>query len=353
MNTQISECMRKDVLTKKKKRKQSSAEICNTVTEKDTEAAYDHWRRNQKLQKPFVKWVGGKTQIIDKILASVPKQFHSYREIFLGGGSVLLGVLTLAKAGLIQIKDKVYAYDINEPLIYAFKNIQSEYKKVFEDVDRLSSEFKKCPAGTTANRNPVCIEEARASRESYYYYVRNMYNLLPDCEKKTTSGSAMFIFLNKTCFRGMFREGPNGFNVPYGNYKNPKIADLEHLREIHILIQGVEFECCNYTASMEQVQCNDFVYMDPPYVPETNQSFVAYTSHGFSMQNHLTLFSQTHTLAQKENVKIMMCNSDVATVRESFAATHYTTETILCRRAINSKKPHSVTNELLIKNYNK
>lgn len=306
-----------------------------------------------KLHKPFIKWVGGKTQIMDKLIEKMPDEFGNYREIFLGGGSVLLGVLSLAKAEVIHINGKVYAYDLNEALIYAFKNVQADYKKLYLVLNSIASDFYKCPAEATANRKPACIDDARLSRESYYYYIRNQYNLLDECGKKTIEGSAMFIFLNKTCFRGMYREGPNGYNVPYGNYKNPKIVDIEQLAEIHGLIQDVEFRCCDFAESLGKVQCNDFVYMDPPYVPETKASFVGYTSHGFTTENHMNLFSQIHKMCKKENIKIMLCNSDVGTVRESFSDPKYNVTTLLCRRSINSKKPESMTNELLITNYTK
>lgn len=358
MNAQVLEInISNDYVNNKKRKQCATRKTLKNTENKIVENVYDGDSllsiNKQKFQKPFIKWVGGKTQILDKLLARIPNEFNNYREIFLGGGSVLLGILTLAKEGCIRIKGKVYAYDINEPLIYAFKNLQMDYGKLYYEINKLAIEFLKCPAGPSGNRSPCCIEDALMSRESYYYFIRNTYNLMDECAKKTVTGSALFIFLNKTCFRGMFRQGPNGFNVPYGNYKNPKIADLCHLEEIHKLIQNVEFECCDYRESIVKTQPHDFVYMDPPYMPEAANSFVGYTSNGFNMESHLTLFNEILNLSEKENVKIMLCNSDVSTIREIFNGGEYKVETFLCRRAINCKRPNSVTNEIMITNYRK
>lgn len=362
MNAQVLSCSVANEVINRKKRKQfnkkSNKSLINCENQMGVNTASTHTNDSlsickPKLQKPFIKWVGGKTQILEKLLASIPSEFENYREIFLGGGSVLLGILTLAKSGHIRINGKVYAYDINEPLIYAFKNLQMDYEKLYFEINRLAREFFECPAGSSGNRSPSSIEDARMSRESYYYFIRNMYNLLDASGKKTVNGSALFIFLNKTCFRGMFRQGPNGFNVPYGNYKNPRIADLGQLQEIHKLIQDVEFECCDFRDSIARTQRNDFVYLDPPYVPEANNSFVAYTCNGFNMESHMTLFSLIGNVCKKENVKIMLCNSDVSTVRDSFNGPEYKITIFLCRRAINSKRPQSVTNEIMITNYSK
>ena len=162
----------------------------------------------------------------------------------------------------------------------------------------------------------------------------------------------MLIFLNKTCFRGIFRVGPNGFNVPYGNYKNPEIINKNHLDIIHNLIKDVIFNCCDFRESMINIEDGDFLYLDPPYVPEKNTSFVGYTKGGFDIANHNELFAIIHTLKEK-NIKMAMSNSDVEIIRNIFYANeyNYTIETLVCKRSINSKNPGSKTNELIIRNY--
>jgi DNA adenine methylase len=160
----------------------------------------------------------------------------------------------------------------------------------------------------------------------------------------------MFIFLNKTCFRGVFRVGPRGFNVPYGNYNLPEIINREHLQEIHELIQNVKFECLDFKHSLLSTQPNDFTYLDPPYAPETSTSFVKYTENGFNVENHKHLFQLIHQHTQ-ENKKIMLSNSDVSLVRDNFCNEKYNILSIMCKRAIHSKTPDAKAKEVIIKNY--
>ena len=304
-----------------------------------------------KIVKPILKWVGGKTQIIDKLIAEFPIEINNYREIFLGGGSVLLTLLSYVKSGIIKVHGSIYAYDLNEPLIYIYKNIQTNHNQLYEKLQEIITEFNKCGDGNEEiNRKPTNIDEAKISKQNYYYWTRIEYNKLSFNDKKTILGSAMFIFLNKTCFRGVFRVGPNGFNVPYGNNKNPEIINKQHLDEVHDLIQGVVFECCDYNTSLASIEDNDYVYLDPPYAPETKISFVGYTEKGFSLDNHNNLFKLIHKLTETKK-KMMLSNADVSLVRENFIDQRYNITSILCKRAINSKNPDAKAKEVIIKNY--
>ena len=314
--------------------------------------------------KPFLKWVGGKTQIIDTLLKEFPCEMNNYHEIFLGGGSVLFALLWSIKNGNIKINGNIYAYDINETLIYVYKNIQSvvHVNLVYQEIQKLLTEYNESPSDYNKeeiNRAPKTIEEAKKNKENYYYWIRSEYNKSSLNEKKTPLGSAMFIFLNKTCFRGLFRVGPNGFNVPFGNYLKPEILNKQHLYEIHDLIQNVEFKCCDFRSSLLLCLKNsdvgiDFIYLDPPYVPENATSFVKYNENGFNKESHLDLFNLIHDLT-KINKKIMMSNSDVSLVRENFIENDfkkkYNITSILCKRAINAKNPEAKAKEVIIKNY--
>ena len=300
------------------------------------------------IPKPILKWVGGKTQIIDKLIVDFPIEINNYREAFLGGGSVLLAFLSYVKSGIIKINGNIYAYDLNEPLIYIYKNIQTQHNKLYDILKNIITDFKECGNGEI-NRTPENIEEAKIAKENYYYWIRSEYNKLCLTDKKSILGSAMLIFLNKTCFRGIFRVGPNGFNVPYGHYSNPEIINKEHLDNIHNLIQNVLFECCDFNTSLANIEQGDFAYLDPPYAPETNTSFVGYTEKGFDIENHKKLFNLIHNLTDAKH-KIMLSNADVSLVRENFKE-KYSTSTILCKRSINSKNPESKAKEVIIKNY--
>jgi len=309
----------------------------------------DNKVKKMHIPKPILKWVGGKTQIIDKLIVDFPIEINNYREIFLGGGSVLLTLLSYVKSGLIKMHGNVYAYDLNEALIYIYKNIQTHHNELYDVLVNIIKEFNECGNGEI-NRKPTNIEEAKFAKENYYYWIRSQYNILCLNNKKSILCSAMFIFLNKTCFRGVFRMGPKGFNVPYGHNKNPEIINKEHLEEIHNLIQNVIFECCDFNKSLRTVEENDFVYLDPPYAPETGTSFVGYTENGFNIENHKNLFKLIHNLTET-NKKIMLSNADVSLVRENFTSEKYNTLSILCKRSINSKNPEAKAKEVIIKNY--
>ena len=167
-------------------------------------------------------------------------------------------------------------------------------------------------------------------------------------EKKEPISSAMFIFLNKTCFRGIHREGPNGFNVPYGNYKNPSIFDEDHILQVSRLLQGVQFKVCSYTEVLCEVEDGDFVYLDPPYAPLNSNSFVGYTKDGFKQAEHDSLFQACRSLTERGG-RFLMSNANVPMVVHAFNDdSRYVTKVIQCRRAIHSKNPGSSAEEVLI-----
>jgi DNA adenine methylase len=331
-------------------KKTSPSDIINNIEiVYDNKLVKDVPTKKIHIPKPILKWVGGKTQIIDKLITDFPVEINNYREAFLGGGSVLLTLLSYVKSGIIKIQGNIYAYDLNEPLIYIYKNIQTRHNELYDRLQTIITDFNECGNGEI-NRTPTNIAEAKIAKENYYYWIRSEYNKLCLTDKKSILGSAMFIFLNKTCFRGVFRVGPKGFNVPYGHYNNPEIINKEHLEEIHNLIQNVVFECCDFNTSLTIVEPNDFVYLDPPYAPETDTSFVGYTENGFNIENHNNLFKLIHILTDT-NKKIMLSNADVSLVRENFTNQKYSTLSILCKRSINSKNPDAKAKEVIIKNY--
>jgi len=303
------------------------------------------------IPRPLLKWVGGKGQIMDTLIKSFPKTFEDYYELFVGGGSVLLGMLWAKNNGHLDIRGQIYAYDLNEALIGMYINIRDKKSSLYDTLLSLVNEFSEC-TGSDVNRKPTTIDEAKSSKESYYYWIRHLYNNCND--KLSVKASAYFIFLNKTGFRGMYREGPNGLNIPYGNYKNPTIIDEESLSLVSELIQCVTFICCDFSKAFSKMKKrNNFIYLDPPYVPEDISSFVGYTKDGFGPEQHKKLFSLIDK--KRKTNKIMMSNSDVQLVKDSFPhpanGRKYKCRVIECRRAINANKPGSKTNEVIITNY--
>ena len=270
--------------------------------------------------KPFIKWVGGKTQILKETLSHFPNTIENYHEPFVGGGSVLLNVLS---KNIVQ--DKIYASDTNYSLIQLYKHVQNNFEELYIELKKIYKNYENN------------IEEKE--KEKYYYSMRQLFNT---CDKNSIEHSALFMFLNKTCFRGLYREGPNGFNVPYGHYKKVNIIDKDELEKISELIKNVNFECLDFRESLKKVGSQDFVYLDPPYAPETKNSFVGYTKGGFKLEDHNELFKTI-----KENIPIfVMSNSNVELVNESFQG--YDKKVIIAKRSINSKNPESKTEEVIV-----
>ena len=293
------------------------------------------------IQKPFLKWVGGKTQIIQHVIDKFPSEMDNYHEPFVGGGAVLLALLSLRKEGKITVKGKVYAYDINPILINLYKRVQSNPDGLHRKLTKYMEAYDGV-SGTEIIRNPKSIDDAVTSKESYFYWVRGLFN---KSRKNTLECAAMFMYMNKTCFRGMYREGPNGYNVPYGHYKKtPGIISLTELREISRLLQDVVFCTQSYSKTLKSIDSGDFVYLDPPYAPENSNSFVGYVSDGFTLDMHKELFDMT----KKCGAKFLMSNAKTDLVLDAFKG--FTCTDIVARRAINSKNPESVATEILIYN---
>ena len=298
--------------------------------------------------RPFIKWVGGKTQIIGSVMRLFPRVMNNYFEPFLGGGSVLLALLDYRDSGYIRIAGGIYASDLNSNIIGLYKNVQADPDGLVAEVGKIVGEFSRCADGER-NRKAATLDEALASPESYYFWVRAKFNALSREGRTSLVASAMLIFMNKTCFRGVYREGPSGFNVPFGNYKNPTVVIEGHIREVSRKIRDVVFACTPFDEVVAAANAGDFVYLDPPYAPVDCKSFVSYTKDGFDIKQHTKLFGLCRGLKEK-NVKMVMSNADVELVLDAFPPSDYVVGVINCRRAINSKKPGKCVDEVLITN---
>ena len=298
-----------------------------------------------ELQKPVIKWVGGKHKIIGKLVERFPSEINNYHEPFLGGGSILLGLLGLIRQNKIQVRGNIYAYDLNKPLISMHKNIKENVIDLYEVCMQLLEDYDVIET-INGNKKPRTEEEGCSSKESYYYWIRKQFNDLED--KTSVLASAYFIFMNKTGFRGMYREGPNGMNVPYGHYVNVTF-DLGDFQNVSELYQSVEFIHCDFSEALSRTEPDDFIYLDPPYVPVDDTSFVDYNRDGFGLDQHMNLFTECReTLNDK---KFMMSNSNTILVRDNFPEDRFNLILIDVRRAINSVDPGQMVKELLITNY--
>jgi len=300
--------------------------------------------------KPIIKWVGGKSQIIEQILEKFPDIIENYYEPFAGGGSVFLALLSNQT---ITIKGNMYISDKNQGLIELYQDIKNNVEKLIKKLNKIVSLFESAKNTQHAKRHQFIFQEYEFAKEiaekrgktALYYYFRNWYNShkqLPKCAK-----SALFIFLNKTCFRGLYREGNNGFNVPYGNYNSPKIFNPDELRRLHNAFNkyNIHFICQDFIDTLPKIKNGDFVYLDPPYCPVNKTSFVDYSKNGFDKHEEL---AKMCTEINQKKIKFLASNAYCQQVIDLYK--NFNIKKIKCKRLINSKTPQSHEYEVLISN---
>lgn len=290
---------------------------------------------------PFVKWAGGKGQLVDILLSNLPdgigKSITKYAEPFVGGGALLFALLNEYDFKEVLICDN------NAELINAFSAIKDSCDAVIENLSEISDEYFE-----------LSLEE----RDKYYYIKRDNFNENRLTCENSVEKAAEFIFLNKTCFNGLYRVNKSGkFNVPAGKYKNPLICDEKNLSNVSVKLQNVILKTCDYRDIDYFVDKNTFVYFDPPYRPLTSTSlFTSYTENSFNDKDQMELAEFYKKLSCKD-AKVMLSNSDPHNVNydDDFFDEMYkdfSINRITASRMINSKsaKRGEVT-ELLIKNY--
>ncbi|MFQ6773493.1 MAG: DNA adenine methylase [Clostridia bacterium] len=292
------------------------------------------------VAKPFIKWAGGKGQLLNTFEKLLPLELsegkiNKYFEPFIGGGALFFYVLQN-----YQIK-KAYINDINKELINCYRCIQADVEEVISHLEILENEYYKSK-----------------DRSNYFYSVRKRYNDIHLNGRYDFEKCADFIFLNKTCFNGLYRVNKNGkFNVPHGKYKNPLICDKDNLRLCANLLQKVEISFGRYEYALEDVDDSSFVYLDPPYRPLVeNLSFVNYNSYGFRDEDQIVLARKYKELNQK-GCFVMLSNSDPKNTNEedNFFDDMYkdfSIERVVARRMINcqASKRGDIT-EIVVMNY--
>lgn len=213
----------------------------------------------QSTAHPFVKWAGGKTQLLPEIRKHYPHRIKKYCEPFVGGGAVLFDVLQKCRP------EKVLVNDVNEELINTYLQIKSDCNLLIEQLSELQQNYKS----QSLEKNKILFYEKRLR----YNELKINRNDAENLEK-----AALFIFLNKTCFNGLYRVNKRGeFNVPFNNAKNPLICDEENLRACSELLQNVQMKTGDYSDCKDFIDSETFVYLDPPYRPLTQTS--AFTSY--------------------------------------------------------------------------
>ncbi|MEG2336470.1 MAG: DNA adenine methylase [Bacteroidales bacterium] len=290
--------------------------------------------------KPFIKWVGGKTQLISSIEKAIPSELYhvsnlTYVEPFVGGGAMLFWALS----NLNNIQ-KAVINDINKDLTTAYKTVRDEVDTLVKDLKQIEKEYKALPS-----------EE---SRKEYYMIKRALFNTK---QLESVENTALFIFLNRTCFNGLYRVNSRGlFNVPFGKYANPTICDERTLFSDSELLQKVEILTGDFAQTLDYANENAFFYLDPPYKPiSATSSFTAYAKDTFNDDEQIRLKEFCDTLDTNECFWILS-NSDVKSLdptNDFFDDLYaqYKINRVLASRSINANaEKRGKLKELLISN---
>jgi DNA adenine methylase len=263
--------------------------------------------------RPFLKWAGGKGRLIEQYRPHFPHRFERYHEPFLGGGAIFFHLLP----------DYATLMDINHELVNVYRCIRDQAEAV---IGRLK------------------VHQGNHCRD-YYYWIRANPGTSP------VERAARLIYLNKTCFNGLYRENSHGqFNVPIGKYKSPKICDPELLRSASAVLKRAKIRVGHFETVLEEANTRDFVYFDPPYHPISSTScFTAYSRYSFHAEDQVRLRDTFIELANR-GIHVMLSNSDCEFIRDLYDG--FTIHTIYASRAINSKaERRGKISELLITSY--
>ena len=276
-----------------------------------------HEEINKPKTYPVLKWAGGKRQLLPDLLNNLPKTFNNYYEPFVGAGALFFELQP----------SNAHISDVNPELINLYKIIK-------DDANALINDLKK-----------------HKNNEEYFYEMRNLDRTPEYKELSNIQKASRFIYLNKTCFNGLYRVNSRGeFNVPFGKYSNPKIIDEINLLNCSKLLKNTEIQNESFTEIINKVKKNDFVYFDPPYMPVSQTSnFTSYTKDSFDINMQIKLKELCDELNER-GVYFLLSNSDVLFINEIYSS--YEIKKVFAGRAINSEgsKRGKIT-EVLIKNY--
>lgn len=292
--------------------------------------------------KPFIKWAGGKSQLLHEIRKYYPfnEEINRYCEPFVGAGAVLFDVLNS-----FDLKE-VYISDINKEAINSYKVIRDDVENLIELLEEFQNEYK---------------DLTHEERKVIYYKNREEFNRLKVLKNSDSlKRAALFIFLNKTGFNGLYRENMRGlFNVPIGSYKNPKILDEDNLLNVNKKLQNVEIIHGDYKKSSDFIDNNTFVYFDPPYRPiKPTSNFTSYSKDSFTDEDQIEL-AEFFKKMDKKSAHLLLSNSDPKNydLNDDFFDDLYkgfNIKRVKASRTINSNKnERGQIYEVLINNYGK
>ena len=299
--------------------------------------------------RPFLKWVGGKGQLLNQFESYYPsdlrnRKIKKYSEPFLGGGAVFFEIMQRFNV------ESAYISDVNKDLVLAYWVIQQKPEQLIDFLDQYQKEYDSTQQ---EDRNDLFLSVRQHFNQQRFEinYKKLSDNWIPR--------AAQLIFLNKTCFNGLFRANSKGeFNVPYGKYPNPTILDERNIRAVSEILQKAEISIAKYDTCFDKVDESSFVYFDPPYRPLTKtSSFTGYTGSGFSDQDQIKLASFFQKLDEEKGAKLMLSNSDPKNENpnDQFFEdifTNYNFHKVSANRAINCNgEKRGAIKELVITNY--
>lgn len=282
-------------------------------------------QQNFTKYQPFVKWVGGKRGLLSQIIPLIPKEFNNYFEPFVGGGALFFELYSL---GLLKDK-KVYLFDINAELINAYNVVKYNPSELIKNLRELKEKHSK----------------------EFYYEIRAWDRDESFSQRSEIERASRFIYLNKTCFNGLYRVNSKGYhNVPIGHYKNPNICDEHVIYGASEALQKTTILNASYKDVILHVKKNDFVYFDPPYYPLTpTSSFTSYSEFSFLEKEQIELFEVFKKL-NKKDVFVVHSNSDTDFIKKLYQ--EYKINYVECARFINSKSGgRGKIKEILINSY--
>lgn len=276
---------------------------------------------SEQTLKPFVKWAGGKRQLLGEILERIPRNYDNYIEPFLGGGAVLFALQP--KRALIN--------DINDSLIHTYKIIASDPQQFINKIKELDSRI------------------AEGGKE-YYYSIREFYNSKLMRGEFDLELAAIFVFLNKHCFNGLYRVNSKGlFNVPYNNSKKASI-DEEAILEVSKYLKDLTICFGDFEDACKNAKEGDFIFLDSPYAPLNPSSFESYTKEGFDMENHVRLSKLFDDLTKK-GCYCMLTNHNTEFINNLYGHKGYKMDVVSVKRMINSDASKRTGEEIIICNY--
>ena len=275
---------------------------------------------------PFVKWAGGKRQLLPQIKKRMPKKYNNYYEPFVGGGAVTFELLPMN--ALIN--------DVNRELINAYRQICNQPEAFLEKIKNLDLGLRN--------------QETEVLKKEYYYSLREHYNDKMMKSEYDVELAALFVFINKHCFNGLYRVNGKGlFNVPYNNSDRPSV-DEKVIMDVSKYLQGVTIVEGDFEAACVNAKKGDFVFIDSPYAPLNPTSFESYTKEGFDIESHRRLARLYDELTAR-GCYCMLTHHNTELINELYGNKGYKIDVVSVKRMINSDASNRVGEEVIICNY--